>query len=298
MVTSDVSLQAPAAAVERYLFYGVELNSPVFYTYPASQAEISRVCAALRDGFRVLTNRSCGLHVHIGNGDSGFDLKTLRGLAVMVWAFEGVLREVHPSWRTVGGWADSYAGGLDGTTLGRLSGEMERRMGLRVGGMGRMWGLEVLLACEDGNSVVELMAYQGAERGAVFFGNQMRPWRNEAKKTIEFRSHEGTLDADRIEAWMGVCEGLVRFARDSEKGELEEFCRRNVDRPVDGAADKGCSLWKVLMRIGCVREAELYEKRRRDSLVEEGGNKLEEMVKLIRPRDTGNFSKSGEVRPR
>lgn len=57
-------------------------------------------------------------------------------------------------------------------------------------------------------------------RGGYNFGNIIRKNKN---KTIESRLHEGTLDTDHLERWARVCEGLVRYARDTSLDDAAEF---------------------------------------------------------------------------
>jgi hypothetical protein len=230
----------------RYGFYGLELNTPVFLFQESNLTEISQVCDILKSNFRVHTNQSCGLHVHIGNGNEGFDLPTLQKLAAFLWCFESQLNQIHPKHRLDSDWTIA----LERSELMKtLHHQREKR---------RKPGLDHIFGTLTINGLVGLM--KTFDRGAYFFGLQARPFPQPKKRTIEFRAHEGTLDGVRIGHWVRVCEGLVRYARDTSIADVERFCRRNVDRPIegDGIGDQGCSLWKVLMRIGCHDQADFY----------------------------------------
>ncbi|KAH6669360.1 hypothetical protein B0J14DRAFT_657450 [Halenospora varia] len=50
------------------------------------------------------------------------------------------------------------------------------------------------------------------------------------KKTIEFKQHESTLDAERVSNWIRFCVGVCEFADTVELKKLMPFLERHVDR--------------------------------------------------------------------
>lgn len=46
--------------------------------------------------YRVITNSTCELHVHVGIGSAGFDLKILKKLMAALWTWKPQLQMLHP----------------------------------------------------------------------------------------------------------------------------------------------------------------------------------------------------------
>lgn len=109
--------------------YGVEVTSRVLSANPAKQTvgscadsnlahtiayqdEIKSILNTLsealntppsgRQGRRSVTNDSCSLHVHVGNGSEGFPLQTVKNLLSICTAFERVIDGMHAASR-IGG---------------------------------------------------------------------------------------------------------------------------------------------------------------------------------------------------
>ncbi len=53
--------------------------------------EIKKVCGVVTTNFRVQLNKSCGLHVHVGNSNHGFYLSVMGKLMAMMYVFESTL---------------------------------------------------------------------------------------------------------------------------------------------------------------------------------------------------------------
>ena len=259
VVKSDSSI---GFSNDGYYYYGIEICSPILEYNASNMNQIAKVCDSLYKNFRVNVNETCGLHVHVGQSNDGFDLHTLRNLAAVYWCFEEQLNQIHPLSRLEDRNATTYYPGLEHSDLGRYMNE--------IGVTGRSTGLDRILKTMSRNEVIHLMST--CDRGAVCFDRQKEQCLDRfglpEKKTIEFRAHEGCLDPVSINHWIGVCEGLVRFSRDASREDMERICKRNVDRPLEGAADEGCSLWKVLVWIGCREEADFYSERRRRASVD------------------------------
>ncbi|KAL7271432.1 hypothetical protein RUND412_005809 [Rhizina undulata] len=116
VVTEDISImydpnaiieffsQHPSWRVEKLIHGGVEIISPVLHVVPPEdwKAEISNVLRILKDNYRLHFNRSTGLHVHVGYGESEFPFPKLLNIAAVLVLFEPVIeRWVHPGHRGV-----------------------------------------------------------------------------------------------------------------------------------------------------------------------------------------------------
>lgn len=62
---------------------GVEVISKILKAGEEAFLEVGKVANILSKPFRTEVNRSCGLHIHVGNGDAGFDLGTLKNSMVL-----------------------------------------------------------------------------------------------------------------------------------------------------------------------------------------------------------------------
>lgn len=94
---TSVFINWPGSAPEAYYeWVSVEVPSPVFNSIPEAFEEIRKLCAHLKSTYRVMTNSTCGLHVHVGNGSAGFDLKILKKLMAALWTWEPQLQMLHP----------------------------------------------------------------------------------------------------------------------------------------------------------------------------------------------------------
>ncbi|KAG4424442.1 hypothetical protein IFR04_002498 [Cadophora malorum] len=83
VVKDDDTIKAPP--LEGYHFLPIEINSPPYY-YGQDQAfkEIQMVCQVLRDTYRISCNRSCGVHIHVGNGMDDFEFKAIQNLLATI----------------------------------------------------------------------------------------------------------------------------------------------------------------------------------------------------------------------
>jgi hypothetical protein len=85
--------------------------------------------------------------------------------------------------------------------------------------------------------------------------NSQKPnWR----RTIEFCRHEGTLDGDRIEAWVRAVVGLVGFATTVDKSRLNEFLIEQGLLRDEG--EPSCSIADIFRAVGMPGSAAYYEK--------------------------------------
>ncbi|KAI4093511.1 MAG: hypothetical protein L6R37_007380 [Teloschistes peruensis] len=77
-------------------YTGVEIKTPALYYSQSSFVQIQDVTNILKQNFTLLTNDSCGLHVHVGNRSHGFPLTTIKNLGLFAKAFERQFNSLHP----------------------------------------------------------------------------------------------------------------------------------------------------------------------------------------------------------
>lgn len=76
-------------------WYGIELKTPAFVWSRTALKKISRAVNLLVWRFDLQVNDSCGLHVHVGNEDRGFSMRTLKNFCSLITAFEPQLDSLH-----------------------------------------------------------------------------------------------------------------------------------------------------------------------------------------------------------
>ncbi|KAM3071269.1 hypothetical protein ACMFMF_007742 [Clarireedia jacksonii] len=191
-VVGDASIRTQLGG--EYQYFGIEVRTPAFYYESDALLAIRGVCSLLKSQFRVSVNKSCGLHVHVGNcaGD-GFTLPHLRRIVAFLHAFEPQLDTVHPSHRLRNIYCDSFRGGTKYSYLQELTN----------------------MACDgSGTSLAySLDRIQDAVRYV-----SLRPF-----ATIEFRQHEATLEFEEVDMWIHTVIGIIAWlhhASDNEVGAL------------------------------------------------------------------------------
>ena len=189
-------------------WHAIEVKTPVLSSCRASLDLIDRVLKLLVSKFKIFTNEKCGLHVHVGNEDRGFDLSTLKTFCSLITAFDSQLESLHPPSRV----KNPYAKGTE--TLFHHGATLIEKLSI----IERLETEENLITqfhlTEDSND--KYMAYN-------FLNLQLDPDRGaEPLRTIEFRQHRGTLDPKLITNWVTVVCGLIKKSY-TDKGDIREL---------------------------------------------------------------------------
>jgi hypothetical protein len=79
-------------------------NTPLTWTW---QDEVTAILTTLQHGFaapdfRVLVNKTCGIHVHVGRGGLGFSLDTTKNVMAVFTAYERLFDSITPADRIAG----------------------------------------------------------------------------------------------------------------------------------------------------------------------------------------------------
>lgn len=252
VLTTDKTIEAPD---EDYIYVQVEVISPPYYFSINAIAQVRVVCEIITNNFKVNSNDSCGLHVHVGNEKQGFHVKTLRSLLATHWTFEPVLDKLHPKRRRDDG---NFGPSLRKKThLTEYTLATKERAALAV-----PLGLEYLLqrthtpkgleplgpSSEDGSdygtpALLDLkklidLAKPSEKAGSLGAGRarihveglvQKLKFKLAPRKTIEFRQHEATLNPDRVEAWIKFCVGMMEFCDSVDRKSLSAFLWHHID---------------------------------------------------------------------
>ncbi|MCJ1270925.1 hypothetical protein MMC22_010822 [Lobaria immixta] len=184
----------------------IELKTPIFRTTRAALEIIERVAKLLVSKFRVFTNEKCGLHVHVGNEDRGFDLPTLKTFCSLITVFERQLESLHPPNRVQNPYAKSVRETFNrGATLTQKL--------LIIDKLETVQDLIVRSHRTHNGDCNKYMAYN-------FFN--LQEGFPDLLQTIEFRQHRGTLDPKLITNWITVACDLVNISY-TNKGGLREL---------------------------------------------------------------------------
>lgn len=280
VVTSDPSIQPPPLP-EHHRHYGVfkyhkvELNSPALYFNENSLAAVAQVCGIMTSSYRVHTNWSCALHVHVGESRRGFSLRTQQNLMATLLTFEPQFQKIHPS--AFRGAPDNlypYAPDLrNWSSLRDLPGlhvptrqssarekaDIEREFLTRA--------LDEIFEAELGD-LQRLASFKGPRRegtdGRMAYniknlydapaGTLGEP---KSKRTVEFRQHEGTMDPERVVNWIRFCAGLLEFADTVKQETLRPFLERHLELP-DATGPAVLNMGQILTALGMYDIAGYY----------------------------------------
>ncbi|KAL7270245.1 hypothetical protein RUND412_007053 [Rhizina undulata] len=192
--------QLPSSRLEKLIHGGVEIVSPKFHLFPRRnwKEQISMLFKILKDNYRVEFDLSTGLHVHVGCGDSKFQLPTLLNIAAVLVIFQRVIEIwVHPGHRGVTA-TNKY---IKSNTSYEL-----------LGGLTKLQAVERISGCKPVAELQRVMNHDPSVpqgRSKYFKYNFMSLT---DIGTIEFRQHAGTKNVEEIHMWVLFCTALVRAA--------------------------------------------------------------------------------------
>jgi hypothetical protein len=246
-VSTDKSISVPGelrtAGITDYEWYKIELISPVLVFSPDAIQQVNKVCKLIQRKYCTPTNKSCGLHIHVGRGSDGLPDYVIKSLMATIWTFEDRIDLLHPLHRTNAKPCNSLYN----------SAPLALKVDLETGNSSNLrQQLDMILDCENRDKVIDLVNDQFPCYGFAYKVWSLRShfdWLS--KRTIEFRQHEGTLNTRQIESWIRVCVGLVEFSRKTHPGYLISFLRSVVD-------NEEYTIEDLLLDIGLSRQAKFY----------------------------------------
>ena len=212
---------------EKWFLVSVEITSRILPASPDSMREIEALLTVLRRE-PTLVNETTGLHVHVGQGNSGFDLRTLKNLLFFGTMFEGHVANLHPIERL----------NNPGACLQpRMTFDPKERHPQAI-----------FARLESFQSVADLVRWWHTERrdranwrrdDAMLDGHHAYNVLNLApgmpKQTIEFRAAAGTLDPGAVVRWVMFVLNIVRIAQ--ERGHPFVNAYNRLEDPNHGILD-------------------------------------------------------------
>lgn len=169
----------------------VELISRVLPVSAEGFQEVRWVVGLVRAKFDVKVNRSTGLHVHAGNGSRGFSDQCLQNLAQLATVFQHQIESIHPDKRINAYWAQPPS---SNDNLPSSAGP---------------FAIAEVLQFDDRNTI-QLFNPDNDRYVAYNLTNLADPAPG-SKRTIEFRQHQGSVNARQIVAWADFVTGLVSY---------------------------------------------------------------------------------------
>ena len=190
---------------QRYAYADLELISPIFraheddaHTWPE---QVRAVLNAVTTGeFRSCVNITCGLHVHVGRGTTGFSTAEARQIAAAATMLERCMDRLHPHDR----WSNIYAYSL--------------RSNHKIEDLSTRGAFDTIMETKSLNELVDLL-----HKDRDFFtmpGKVNLFSLVDNPKTVEFRQHEGTLSLNQIQSWVRLVTNIVSSAVGMDKSEL------------------------------------------------------------------------------
>ncbi|KAF2144481.1 uncharacterized protein K452DRAFT_142507 [Aplosporella prunicola CBS 121167] len=231
----------------RVSILSIELISPRYRYYHDDWANqlkhvLKSVHVAFNDpandtDFRILLNRSCGLHVHVGLGDLCLPLTTVRNLLQLTTAFERVIDELHSADRLPRN--AFFCKPTSGRFLSKRSIHLENPDDHRLVGKYKLGYIEPhpLAWCRwiRANDFAHLVAGNYAYSTKHYYTDIKR---RSQLGTIEFRQHRGTVDAEEIEAWVHVVAAMVRYSGEiRDDTGLIQFVKKHLVDPEFSVTD-------------------------------------------------------------
>jgi hypothetical protein len=229
------------ATLEQWNANGVEMVSRVLrapdhtrtrvlYSDPALE-EIRKYLTAVHGAYNTpwgaFVNKTCGLHVHIGLdpklSDAGvLPLEVLQHLSYMLVQFENSISALHPRGRRALADTRFGTGSMLGSNL--LGVRQARHICDKVSPpllekiQDRIFSEEMtieelaILMSETMKGVPRLAEVRADRYKFVNYTRLIGPTKDNGARTIEFRQHDGSLDADEIGRWVMFVTSLVRAA--------------------------------------------------------------------------------------
>ncbi|MCJ1408254.1 hypothetical protein MMC19_002328 [Ptychographa xylographoides] len=190
-----------------YRYVIMEMISRVLPLNVESFQEIECVLDTIRSKYLLITNRSCGLHVHVGNRQDGFPLSTAKRFVKLILCFEHLLLPLHPEHRA----KTKYAQTMNDSPALKDCPDLSSR-------------LKSVDKCQDFFDLAGLVSPGKFSAYNLNYLCRDEEDPSDIKRTIEFRQHAGSIDAEAIVAWVKLTTGLVKYSHEISESQLLYFC--------------------------------------------------------------------------
>ena len=273
-VKRDSTIKEPEGCLPYYQWLQIELTSPAYWFSEDSIRAVMDVLSIIKSTYLVNVNESCGLHVHVGNGlenQGEFEFSTIRNLFALIFAFEPQLDTLHPSHRQNGMLFRAFRYHfLDGQIS--FNGKDPQNDDDPAPAAKIENSLTMISSFLRSKSIEDLIRDKYISAWCAYnFSHVMDSKSTDIykKRTIEFRQHEGTLDGDRLKAWIQTVVGLVQLGIDMEYRpdlftdllRMAKFEEIDDDREKARLCEESFTVIDLLKALGLWEAALFYKQR-------------------------------------
>ncbi|KAK8044619.1 hypothetical protein PG993_004643 [Apiospora rasikravindrae] len=269
---------SPGSQFPAYHWDGKEVTSEVLSsTDPDHVRKVTEVCRAIRS-HRVHLNENTSVHVHVGRGDEGFTLTTIKKIITFLWFADVMLFDLHhPSrlknlyCRPISEYSrltevdyTGITGTVDPEGLKQMSRHVPEILATMDDGayrnkykqLNQMWGRDEITNIAKSMLIKKTAINLVQPRGSVGFRRFMPQGKTGGNtNTFEFRHMAGSLEPEHILHWAHVCIGIVNFARNSDASAFRE----QISKFLDPSAGYGGV--EVLEDLGLAKEAKYFRSK-------------------------------------
>lgn len=237
-VTEDSSIDKPRDA--NHYWWQIEVVSPAYTFTRANLQEVQTAIEQLGSRFTVVTNRSCGIHVHVGHKHQGFRLESLQSLLQFFVAFEPQLDLLHPMHRRHA--QHLWAGPL--RYVSQMASDYNVRNRLDWQPIDVPFALDQIQETSD---IGELIYLWGTRKNFTITPTNLQAHKN--KKTLEFRQHASTLDSESVLNWINLVVRLVSTVESIPRAQLGQVLMHYGPNPGE-TNDNQWTILQLLENLG------------------------------------------------
>ncbi|TGO16127.1 hypothetical protein BPAE_0519g00020 [Botrytis paeoniae] len=244
-----------------YFWWPIEIQSPAYIYNEENKQKVRNVLQCIDSIYRTNCDLSADILVYIGNGQKGFDARTVRKFMAFVYSFENQIATIHPPH-----YMTQRAFSKPVTTHSFLA-QVARDNRAKIEKPGAEESLrefdedfiiDNILERNTVDDLVKLLSSPELEEDRLYKRLtysicNLETEAEKVKKTIEFRQHKSTFDDEEVYHWITVCASLVHFASTVDEEVLRKFCKEHFHKTVDEF-----SIVEVLMALGRPAQAYYY----------------------------------------
>ncbi|KAI5813183.1 putative amidoligase enzyme-domain-containing protein [Pyronema omphalodes] len=170
-------------------FASVEIVSPVFrFGIRGWRKEVDTILAVLNDGdFRTTVNPSCGMHIHIGRGNQGFQVQDLKRFAAVALSLQRRMDGFHADCRRGNRFCQANKGSL-----------------------------QAISRCRTNRELVHMFHADARGELVKYYKVNFIPVLRGGKGTVEFRQHRGSITGQEIGMWVNFVGKFVAGAMNTK----------------------------------------------------------------------------------
>lgn len=228
-ITIDGTVRGPYNT--KYLWSSIEIKSPAYTYTPENLQAVEKVCNIISEKYLIEVNSSTGLHIHISAGlKTPFRLETVQNLFDFLYAFEPQLDSLHPEHRQHDNEYCNYSLRKHSDFIRNWWNEHGQLPTIMQG------VIELLKKKKTKMELLNAVRWTFNDKAMRYNVSNLVKYlqdedepSNSGIPTIEFRQHEGTLDAQRVVQWCSTVVGIINFVDTAGQVYLRNLLLKVVD---------------------------------------------------------------------